>query len=171
MSVQESGTRIWKLGPGQGPGTGGSIEKHPWTKKHEKGEKHPAWTSPCKHWLTLLEKTNVGLMSSASSDVPHKHQWPTWASESRPAMKRTSCVAMLNNNNEISVFMHNCFRTTFFCAAVQGLVVLSCCQLTRKFPCAMAEISGHLEPGTWTWELRPGNEQNCVHRHWKQIEC
>ena len=140
-------------------------------KKHDKGEKHPAWTSPCKHWLTLLEKTNVGLISSASSDVPNKHQWPTWASESRPAMKRTSCVAMLNNNNEISVFMHNCFRTTIFCAAVQGLVVLSCCQLTRKFPCAMAEISGHLEPGTWTWELRPGNEQNCVHRHWKQIEC
>ncbi len=33
---------------------------------------------------------------------------------SRPAMKRHSCVAMLDNNNEISVIMLKSVRTTIF---------------------------------------------------------
>ena len=34
--------------------------------------------------------------------------------KSHPARKRSSCVAMLDNNNEISVIMLNSVRTTIF---------------------------------------------------------
>ena len=74
--------------------------------------------------------------------------------KSRPAMKRTHCVAMLDNNNEIGVFMFSRFRTNIFSAAYQGLVVLSPCQSIRtNFPVLCVRYQA---PGTWDLNLGLG---------------
>ena len=88
--------------------------------------------------------------------------------KSRPAMKRSSCVAMLDNNNEISVFMLSCFRTTIFPAAYQGLIVLSWCQLIGNFPVLQLRYRS-------TWKLGPGlgiearPKKHYENKRWEQI--
>ena len=45
--------------------------------------------------------------------------------KNRPAMKRSNGVAMLNDSNEIRVFMFSCFRTKIVPAAYNSLIVIS----------------------------------------------
>ena len=45
--------------------------------------------------------------------------------KNRPAMKRTNCVAMLNDNNEIRVYMFSRFRTKIVPAVYNSLIVMS----------------------------------------------
>ena len=45
--------------------------------------------------------------------------------KNRPEMKRTNGVAMLDDSNEIRVFMFSCFRTKIIPAEYNSLIVIS----------------------------------------------
>ena len=65
--------------------------------------------------LPLLEKTRFVFKIWRIHRCTEKATFELLGREkSRPARKRSSCVAMLDNNNEISVIMLNSVRTTIF---------------------------------------------------------